>query len=164
MPSQPDSKRPWFKFFPTDWQADSSLRICSLTARGLWIELLALMHQSDPYGHLLIRGKPPTDEQLALLTATRQESIRTCLSELEQAGVFSRNDDGVIYSRRMVRDYLVVEESRKNGALGGNPKLAKPSKGKDNRKVNPPRNPTLKAGVTANRQRTAQTARAHHAQ
>ena len=147
MPSQPESKRPWFKFFPTDWQADSSLRICSLAARGLWIELLALMHQSEPYGHLLIRGNPPNDDQLARLTASTPASIRTCMNELEHAGVFSRDQNGVIFSRRMVRDYLVSEEGRKFGSMGGNPKLGKTPKAKDNRKVNPPHNPTVKRGV-----------------
>jgi hypothetical protein len=56
-------ERPWMKFYPADWRADPMLRVCSIGARGLWIELLALMHESERYGHLLVNGKQPTDHR-----------------------------------------------------------------------------------------------------
>ena len=43
-------KRPSFQFYPGDWQANVKLRRCSLAARGAWIEVLCLLHGSDPYG------------------------------------------------------------------------------------------------------------------
>jgi len=51
-------KQPWLKFFPSDWRADPALRMCSLAARGLWIEMLCLMHEARPHGSLLVNGKP----------------------------------------------------------------------------------------------------------
>lgn len=103
--------QPWLKFYPTDWRADQALRVCTLAARGLWMELLCIMHEAAPYGHLTINGRPATDTQLATLTGTDLSTVRQLLTELEEAGVFSRNRNGVIYSRRMTRD----EKRRKDG-------------------------------------------------
>lgn len=136
--------KPFIKFFPTDWQADQMLRLCSVAARGLWIEMLCLMHKADRYGHLLINGVPPTDTQLAVLTATPTHSLPDLIGELEAAGVFSRTSKGVIYSRRLVRDEKKAKTAQENGKKGGNATLCKTKKNR--RWDNPPLNPTLKGG------------------
>lgn len=114
---------PWMKFYPRDWQSDQALRMCSLTARGLWVECMAIMHRADPYGHLLVNGQAPTDTQLAVLVGAPPDQIPELLGELATAGVFSRTRSGVIYSRRMTRDEKKARTARKNGRNGGNPKL-----------------------------------------
>lgn len=103
--------QPWLKFYPTDWRGDQALRVCSLAARGLWMECLCIMHEANPYGHLIINGRPVTDSQLSALTGAPPSTVRQLLTELEEAGVFSTNRNGVIYSRRMTRD----EKKRKDG-------------------------------------------------
>jgi hypothetical protein len=113
------------KFYPRDWRADEKLRICSLSARGLWIEMLAIMHGSERYGHLLINGNVPTDAQLAVLAGTSANQVTDLLGELETAGVFSRSATGAIYSRRMTADERKARTARNNGKRGGNPKLCK---------------------------------------
>ena len=118
--------RPWLQFYPSDWRGDPKLRICSLAARGLWIEMIALMHEANPRGHLLVNGIAPNEQQLSALTGTNAEQVSIWLSELESAGVFSRTDSGVIYSRRMTRDEQKAEISRKNGLQGGRPKKPGP--------------------------------------
>lgn len=45
-------KRPAFQFYPSDWASNSNLRRCSWAARGVWIEVMGLMHDSDRYGTL----------------------------------------------------------------------------------------------------------------
>ncbi|KRW62355.1 DnaT-like ssDNA-binding domain-containing protein [Pseudomonas sp. TTU2014-080ASC] len=45
-------KRPSFQFYPADWRNNAKLRRCSWAARGVWIELLGLLHDSDDYGLL----------------------------------------------------------------------------------------------------------------
>lgn len=45
-------KRPSFQFYPADWRNNAKLRRCSWEARGVWIELLGLLHDSDDYGIL----------------------------------------------------------------------------------------------------------------
>lgn len=43
-------KRPSFQFYPADWKNNSKLRRCSEAARGAWVDVLCLLHDSDEYG------------------------------------------------------------------------------------------------------------------
>jgi hypothetical protein len=133
------AKQPWMKFYPTDWRADPALRMCSLMARGLWMEMLALMHQTAARGDLLINGRAPTPQQLATLVGADAETVETALAELESAGVFSRRKNGVIYSRRMERDEIKSSKMRANGKKGGNPSLCSETEndGLDNQEDKP---------------------------
>ncbi|MGF6695200.1 hypothetical protein M2318_005301 [Metapseudomonas resinovorans] len=45
-------KRPSFQFYPADWRNNAKLRRCSWEARGVWLEVMGLMHDSDHYGVL----------------------------------------------------------------------------------------------------------------
>lgn len=107
--------QPWMKFYPADWQSDQALRLCSLAARGLWIECMAIMHRAVPYGHLVVNGRAVTEAQLGVLAGAPPDQITQLLGELEAAGVFSRTRAGVVYSRRMVEDsshFLDLKPSR----------------------------------------------------
>lgn len=97
-------KRPWLKFYPQDWRGDPKLRMCSIGARGLWAEMICLMHEAEPYGHLLINNVPVTNRQLAALAGIPQADCLKYMLELESSGVYSRGADKTIFSRRMVRD------------------------------------------------------------
>ena len=116
--------QPWVKWRFDKWRNDEGLRLCSLAARGLWAELLAIMHGCLPYGHLTVRGKSPTPKQIAALVGnTTEKEVTELIDELEDNGVFSRTADGVIWCRRMVRDNEARETGRNNGLRGGNPTL-----------------------------------------
>jgi len=117
------AKKPWFKFYPQDWRSDEKLRLCSLAARGLWVECMCIMHRAERYGHLEIQGTPLTEAQLAAQVGASADEVAHLIGELEQAGVFSRNRKGVIYSRRMTEDHKKANAARKNGQNGGNPAL-----------------------------------------
>lgn len=123
------------------------LRICSAAARGLWVECMCLMHEAKPYGHLLVNGRPVTDTQIANLTGIPQDQISSLLAELENAGVFSRNSDGVIYSRRMTRDAKRAADGERYGKRGGNPALT------DKPTLNPTLNPQDNGGGSPRSQR-----------
>lgn len=150
---------PWMKFYPQDWRADEKLRMCSLAARGLWIEIMSLMHRSEKYGFLLISGRVPSDAQLAMQVGAPIEQITDLLAELETCEVFSRNSTGIVFSRRMVRDQKKVRTSRENGKKGGNPKLSNTKeksdqdnqgvKSEDNVEDIQKDNPDVKGGVKA---------------
>jgi hypothetical protein len=62
------------------------------------------MHKAKPYGHLVVNGATPTIAQIANLSGTTEAEAAALLSDLEKAGVFSRNKAKTIYSRRMVKD------------------------------------------------------------
>lgn len=106
------SNLPWFKFFPSDWRADSALRMVSMGARALWIEMLCVMHEGEPRGHLTVAGRPVTSRQLAILAGCMVDEVDAHLGELEASGVFSRTSEGVIFSRKMVRDTRKSDEQR----------------------------------------------------
>jgi hypothetical protein len=122
--------RPWMKFHPRDWQADEGLAFCSIGARGLWVELMCIMHQTQPYGHLLVKGKQPTDKQLSILLRVPLIDLTKLMEELEENEVFSRTNDGTIFSRRMVRDEGVHEQAARYGHKG---QLVKARKEKANK-------------------------------
>lgn len=113
----------WVKFWPQDWHGDKALRTCSMAARGLWMELLCIAHDGTPYGHVTINGRPASAKQIANIAGIPERDAAKWLGELEDAGVFSRTEDGCIFSRRMVRDKALRDEGAANGRKGGNPKL-----------------------------------------
>jgi len=112
--------RPAFQFYPSDWLRDPGLRSCSLSARGLWIDMLAFMHEAEPYGHLRLNGRDLGPEALARMVGCPLKEVRQCLTELERAGVFSRTESGTIFSRRMVRDETIREKRAQGGYLSAN--------------------------------------------
>ena len=44
------SDRPSFQFYPADWLANTKLRRCSQAARGVWIDVMCVLHGADEYG------------------------------------------------------------------------------------------------------------------
>jgi len=112
------AKRPAFQFYPSDWRNDPGLRLCSTAARGLWMDMLCLMHEGEPYGHLTVLGRPMTPDSLAKLVGEGAASTKRWLEELRENDVFSVSDTGLIYSRRMARDEA-LREVRANGGKAG---------------------------------------------
>lgn len=122
--------RPYFPFYPGDWLRDTALRSCSLEARGLWIDMLCYMHDGEPYGHLKVKGKVISEDNLSGLLGVNLRDLRRLLKELERAGVFDRGSGDVILNRRMVRDDELRQRRASGGAQGGNPALLKRKRGK----------------------------------
>lgn len=46
------TRRPSFQFYPSDWQANTNLRRCTFEERGIWLEVMCLMHDANEYGLL----------------------------------------------------------------------------------------------------------------
>jgi hypothetical protein len=42
--------RPSFQFYPGDWRKNANLGRCSMAARGAWMDVLCVLHDSDEYG------------------------------------------------------------------------------------------------------------------
>jgi hypothetical protein len=118
-------KRPAYQWYPGDFKRDTALQACSFEARSLWREMLDLMHDGEPYGHLTAGGVPINDAALARMIGIKPGKCVAWLFELESRGVFSRTPKGVIYSRRMVKDEHIRIVRAQAGRLGGNPSLVK---------------------------------------
>ena len=121
---------PWSKFRWDEYENDVNLMMCSFEAQGLWMRLLCLMTRMEPYGHLVVAGKPVSPAQIAAITAKPAEIIKPLMKELEAGKIFSRTDAGIIYSRRLVRDQQDYEQAREYGSKGGNPNVKKATYGK----------------------------------
>ncbi len=44
--------RPSFQFYPADWLGNSNLRRCTHAEKGVWLDVMCLMHDSGKYGLL----------------------------------------------------------------------------------------------------------------
>jgi hypothetical protein len=93
------------------------------------MDILCFMHEGTPYGYLKVNHKVILSPNLARMCGLTLEETKGCLAELAEAGVFETDADGVIFSRRMIRDEELRNKRAACGHLGGNPTL------KDNRKV-----------------------------
>lgn len=102
---------PWLQFYTADRESDS-IAGCTLAAQGLWLRMICVMHTSRSYGCLEADGKPIPDELLLRRCGcVSVEDYRGLLAELFSAGVPRRRPDGVIYSRRMVRDQQARDDA-----------------------------------------------------
>jgi hypothetical protein len=116
-------KRPSFQFYPSDWLRDTALRSCSIGARGLWIDMICYMHEGSPYGYLKVGNKVILPANLSRMTGITLQEVEGYLKELQEANVFEIDEEGSIYSRRMIRDESVRKSRAEGGKLGGNPNL-----------------------------------------
>lgn len=108
------------KFFTNDWMGDLTLRRCGLEARGLWLELLCLMHQSPKRGYLVganLEALEPAE--LAKLVGVSLKKFNALLGELFSKGVASRDEGGVLFNRRMAKELETSEARSKAGKVGG---------------------------------------------
>lgn len=85
--------------------------------------MLDVMHEGDPYGHLAAGGEAIEPEELSRLVGLEMSQVTSGLKELEHRKVFSRTENGIIFSRRMVRDETKRSLHAEAGKMGGNPKL-----------------------------------------
>lgn len=119
-PKAPDLHQPsakWYrKWSPTAWLSDPDLRLCSLAAKGLWIEMLNLMMISPRPGFLLNQNRKPVPvEDLSKLTHEPVENIQKLLNELRERKVFSVDRRGVIFNRRTKKEEELHQTGVKTG-------------------------------------------------
>jgi len=92
------------------------------------------MARSEKRGYLLLNGnqkeskslaeqKQIESKVLAKRTHTEEQVIEQLLNELEENRVFSRDENGVIFSRRLVREAELSKIRSEAGRKGGRPSL-----------------------------------------
>lgn len=114
----------WSKFWWQDWQLDPGLRASSYAAKGLWMDMLALMHTMQEPGVLRVDDQPVDLAKMTrMLGAADARTVARLVAELETNGVFSRDPDGAILSRRIRRDTDRSRRMSEAGKQGGNPIL-----------------------------------------
>lgn len=119
-------KMPALQFYPADWRKDPAVQSLSYHDRGVWFEILCLMHESSERGVLLLNGQPMPEAALARILGLDNQTLNQTLTTLLTYGVAKqRQEDGAIFSKRMVADEKLCQVRREAGKLGGNPALLK---------------------------------------
>jgi hypothetical protein len=87
------------------------------------MRMLCLMHRSPRRGFLLKQNSEQvTSKWLAEVVGQPEGLINSLKKELEKEMVFSRNEHGTIYSRRMRREAELAEHRSRAGRKGGKAK------------------------------------------
>src|SRR5262249_41721353 len=104
-----------------DWLGDPAVRRLTAGERGLWIDMLALMSQALPVGYLCSpTGKPLSFAEIGRVSNLSPKRVRRMSLNLVQKGVASRDDKGVIFCRRIVRENGDKNAKKSaSGKLGG---------------------------------------------
>src|SRR5262245_23496199 len=121
-------KLPAIQFYPADWRKDPGVQSLDYFDRGVWFEILCLMHESTERGKLMLNGEPMPDEALARILGLDNQSLTKTLTTLLKYGVASRDEEtGALTNRRMVKDENLRRVRAEAGKKGGNPALLKQS-------------------------------------
>lgn len=119
------SRMPAFQFYPADWVGNTNLRRCTLAARGAWMEVICVLHDSDEYG--LVRWPLKELSQAAgvpikLLNELILKNVlkgsdegiqpyiyipRSGRKDGEPVELISKTDKPLWYSSRLVRDSYI---------------------------------------------------------
>jgi uncharacterized phage protein (TIGR02220 family) len=119
-------KMPALQFYPADWRKDLAVQALGYHDRGVWFEMLCLMHESSERGVMLLNGAPIAEDVIARLLGLDNQTFNQTLGTLLTYGVAKRRqDDNAIFSKRMVDDEKLCKIRREAGKLGGNPALLK---------------------------------------
>jgi hypothetical protein len=120
-------KSPGFWFFTGDWLKDPELRFCSIFARGLLVDLLCILFEANERGYASKPdGTPRSDAEIvSAVSGGSVDEKLSALAELECSGVLSRDNRGVLYSRRLARLGEITETRSKAGSKGGSKTQAK---------------------------------------
>lgn len=92
-------KRPSFQFYPGDWTSNPNLRRCSHAEKGIWIDVMCIMHdQDDEYGVL----RWPLKE-IAQAVGCTVAALRGLVAKNVLKGSDTRLDEPFVYVPRSGR-------------------------------------------------------------
>lgn len=97
-------KAPGFWWYPADFERD--VQMLPLSAQGLWARMIGWMHENEANrGYLELQtGEPMSTEDISARIGKAVREVKQVISIMERIGVFSRDDRGCIYCRRMSRE------------------------------------------------------------
>lgn len=84
-----------------NWRSSIAFRSCSLAARGLFMEMAYIMHESSYYGYLYLGAMPLSERALARVVGESEDFVYQLIEELCAVGVINLDQHGAIYSSEM---------------------------------------------------------------
>jgi hypothetical protein len=117
---------PYLKFFVQDWLSNTKLKMCSMAAHGLMVNIMAIAHKEEDYGYILLKQnfKQNNDitlcfaKMLAKLLPFDSSDIYSCLLELIAEKVLHLDGEKLV-CHRMVRDFKLSVTRSESGREGG---------------------------------------------
>lgn len=95
-------------FDTTIWISNSKLKLAPYTIKGVWIDLMCYMAQSEKYGYLIVAGEALTKEDIkGLLNFKTEEEFEKVWNILVNKYKILKFDEkvGAYFSSRMVADH-----------------------------------------------------------
>src|SRR3990167_1344800 len=93
------AKSPAFQFYTGDWLKDPNLGQCSPATRGIWIDMLALMHENGRSG--LLHGTINSLSRICRCSDAEMDAALSELSDTTSANVTKRHGKVTVTNRRM---------------------------------------------------------------
>lgn len=137
------STRPSFQFYPSDWTSNPNLRRCTFAEKGVWLEVMCLMHDQAEYGVLRWPLKEIAETvkcKVADLQGLIRKGVlkgddahlpepfvyipRSGRKDGEPVTLISTQGGPIWYSSRMVKDEYVRTIRAESSANSGTPKPA----------------------------------------
>ncbi len=130
-------RRPSFQFYPGDWSSNTNLRRCTHEEKGLWLDILCLMHDSEEYG--ILRWEL---SEIAQAIGSQRAKVQRLVDKGVMKGADDNYEEGFIFvprsgrksgspvvligrqsgpiwfSSRMVRDEYVRQNAGKSTRFG----------------------------------------------
>ncbi len=120
-------KLPAIQFYIGDWRKDPGVQSLDYEIRGVWFEILMLMHESNTRGLLLLNNQKMPTKALSQLLGLDNNKTKQIISKLLSYGVASTDEKtGALYCRRMLRDENLRKVRADAGKLGGSKIKANP--------------------------------------
>lgn len=101
---------PSFQFYPADWLKDPKLQLCKRATKGMWIDIICYLHESDTRGKI-----SATAEEWCRLIGCTLEDFNDFLSENKSkkfANISESNGVVTVKNRRMCRDEKARQQTR----------------------------------------------------
>lgn len=137
-------KRPAFQFYTGDWQGNAKLRRCTHAEKGVWIDVMCLMHDSDEYGVIRWPLKEIAQAvgcKVADLRALRTKGVlkgadigerteefiykpRHAGKDGDPVSLLPAQDGPIWFSSRMVRDEYIRSKRGDGTRFGDAPKVS----------------------------------------
>ena len=112
------SDLPAMPFYFGDWRKSPEVRALDLDVRMIWFEMLGLMWESTERGYLTLNDRCVSNSVITRMLGIDITTFEKALKQMEDFNVFSRRDDGAIYSRKMVRDEEIRRIKSEAGKIG----------------------------------------------
>lgn len=112
---------PYQRWYWRDWFADQAILMLPPEHRCIWFEMLGLMASGDAPGFLDTYGVEP-DVYISFQRRIDLHVVQQALIQIERLGLFSRDESGRIFSRRIIREADEFSKNQSNGSRGGRPK------------------------------------------